>query len=502
MFNLIGNKYIRSIFLFTAFLVVGSSGFSAEFQQAPATQKPPATAQVLPKSLAPAERMERLKSILARNPNMDMRTVLPELMDWWNRDLQFVRYQIEQRVPAEKMQYYTSPSEVTLHRIQLIDTMVQANADHMSLAFLNFAWRLVVNALSGERICLKKGENDYGRSRFEDKESSNLNEAVEEYKRMIAWSFDGGYKEFPFREIQQIYEHIRIQSGAFVITHISKQGLVSIPIINEGLAFQVNDRAYAVSFIGVGTNPRLEYDGERGDANGLWYHDHLHYIKNFPWVKNHEGKGTIKDALAFKKKIKNVYDEPEVQLVLYAIFHEGSQSQSNDFEENVKHCTASVQNGRSLLPSFVENTSYYGSGKKVSRDAPDPTTTPLYLSAIMDAEWLKMNWPRKNGGTPFLSPQEVEHKIKMLGELREAQLREAEERYRMRAEEAERIGTSADEDLKKELHRLWLSEGDEIWDRYQIGKKEAEKIGTLGDQYLRFYLKGIQMIKQELLKII
>lgn len=496
MFVLIKNKYLHSIFLFTVFFVGSVAGFSSEFQQAPT-----AATQVSPKSLAPSERMGLLKLILARNPDMTMLTVLPELMGWWNRDIQFVRFQVEQRISTEKRQYSISPSEVTLHRIQLIDTMVRENTDHMSLAFLNFAWRLVVNALSSDEICKGKDERQRHDAKFNvaENETKKLAEAVEEYKRMITGSFDKKYKEFPFYELDLIYGQIRIQPGAFVVTHISKQGLVSIPTINEGLAFEVNDRAYAVCFVGVGTNPRLEYDGEHGDAFGLWVHDNAHYTANFPWTKDHEGKGTIKNALAFKERIKNVYDTPEVQLVLYAILHEGNQWDSNDFAKNIKHCTENVQKESHLLPSFVKSASYYGSGKRVSRDAPDPTT-PLYLSAVKDAEWLKMNWPRKNGGAPFLYPHEVEHKIEMLRKLREAQEREAEERYRMRAEEAERIGTSADEDLKKELRRLLESEENEIYDRYEIQAKEIIKIGTLGDQYLRFYLKGIQLIKQELLK--
>jgi hypothetical protein len=88
----------------------------------------------------------------------------------------------------------------------------------------------------------------------------------------------------------------------------------------------------------------------------------------------------------------------------------------------------------------------------------------------------------------------------MLTKLREAEQREADERYNMRTEEMKQAGILDDKDLKKELSRLWISEGNEIYDRYDIQKEEITKIGTLGDQYLRFYLKGIRMIKQELLK--
>ena len=142
---------MRSIFLFTVFFVGNSAVFSSEFKEVPTVGT-----QVSPKSLMPSERMERLKSILARNPDMTMLTVQPELLDWWNRDFQFVFSQLVSRIPAERKQYSRSPSEVALRRIQLIDTMVQKNPDQMSLSFLNFAWKLVVNALSGKELCIKK----------------------------------------------------------------------------------------------------------------------------------------------------------------------------------------------------------------------------------------------------------------------------------------------------------------------------------------------------------
>ncbi|MDP4725322.1 MAG: hypothetical protein NWS47_03420 [Alphaproteobacteria bacterium] len=501
MISLIINKYMPLLFLFTISSVCNSSESPVESKEERAHVSAP---QILPKSLTTTERMERLKLILVRNPDITMLTVLPELFNWWNRDLQFVRSQLESRISGEKMRYYSSPSQIALQRIQLIDTMVQSNADHMSLAFLNFAWRLVVNALSEKEVCIKKDEHAAmdAKFNFNNDEIRKLAEVLNEYKFMIAGPFDeeayDRSKVFSFKEIVNIYDHIRIQSGAFVIAHISKQGLVSIPAINEGLAFQVNDRAYAACFIGVGTNPRLEYDGEHGSAHGLWEHDDIHYVTNFPWVKNHEGKGTINDALAFKKRIKNVYDEPEVQLALYVIFHEGNQRESNDFAKHIKHCTENVQKESHLLPSFVQNASYYGSGERVSRGAPDPTT-PLYLSAIKDAEWLKMNWPRKNGGTSFFYPADKKHRTKIIDELRQEELREANERYNMRAEEIKKTGTSTDDDLDK-LRKLWGSEKIEIYDRYEIQEEEIKKIGTLGDQYLRFYLKGIQLIKQELLR--
>lgn len=499
MTSLIINKYLPLLFLFTISCACNSAEFPSKSKEAGVVS----SSQIAPKSLTTTERMGRLKLILVRNPDITMLTVLPELLDWWNHDLQFVQSQLESRIADEKMRYNSFPSQITLQRIQLIDTMVQSNADHMSLAFLNFAWRLVVNALSEKEVCIKKDEHAAmdAKFNFNNDEIRKLAEVLNEYKLMIAGPFDERFKDFSFNELTDIYRYIRIQSGAFVIAHISKQGLVSIPVINEGLAFQVNDRAYAACFIGVGTNPRLEYDGEHGDAKGLWEHDHAHYTANFPWVKDHEGKGTINDALAFKKRIKNIYDEPEVQLALYVIFHEGNQWESNDFAKNIKHCTENVQKESHLLPSFVKSASYYGSGKRVSRDAPDPTT-PLYLSAIKDAEWLKINWPHKNGGTPFFYPADEKHRTEMIDELRQKELREANERYNMRAEEMKQTGTLDDKDLKWKLNseENELNERYEIRKRYAIREKEIKKIGTLGDQYLRFYLNGIRLIKQELLR--
>jgi hypothetical protein len=447
MFKLILNKYTCLVFFFIAPSFCNSAALTGEEEAC--ISRPP----VSPKSLSPAERMERLKSTLADHRDMDMGTVVSELLDWWESDFQFVQYQVEQRVLKDS----DPTNEVMLQRINLINGMVQKNTSHMSLAFLNLAWRLVANTLSGDPICKGKDERQHHDAKFKvtSDETEKLAEVLDEYKLMIKGPFNERFGNFSFLEVAQIYDHIRIQPGAFVITHISKQGLVSIPLINEGLAFQVNDRAYAVSFIGVGTNPALEYDGEHGKANGLWKHDHDHYRANFPWVKKHEGSGTINDALAFKEKIKKVYDKPEVQLALYVIFHEGNQWKSNDFAGNLKHCTANVQQERLLLPDFVKSTSLYDPTEQDNVDV-TRNTTPVYLAAIKDAEWLKKDWPIKNGGAPFFDPN--------------------------------------DEKNQAELNQLRSSNIDSERKRYE----ELTKLGTLGDQYLEFYLKGIQLLKQEL----
>lgn len=301
--------------------------------------------RIEPTVLSSDERFELVKDVIARNPDVAMRTQLPELVEtFWKPDFAYARRQIEKQdgthfnkkgspISARPLQ-----SEI-LQALDAVNAMVLENQDSMSFGYLNFACGVMAEVLSSENALRIGTNNTYSRDESII-EVTNIREFTQELKKMNScYSHLYGSNAVPKGDLVEI-EVVTLPSGldtlinaspcVIILPHISQKGFVKIQTINDGLGFTINEKNYAVGFLGIGTNKSLGYDGVKSGQNAvrLRHHDFNH-IKG--WLdKTGVDEDTTSMSLSlmadFMNRIQPVRSQPAVEYVLYDLFHENFAS--------------------------------------------------------------------------------------------------------------------------------------------------------------------------------
>ena len=292
------------------------------------------------------------KEVLQENPDATMRSVSRSLYEKsWVSDFGFVRQQIVNQ-PARPMQ-----ADI-LRALDMINDGVGKNIHLMSFSYLNFAWGVVAEVLS------PLDRNFIGFDSFESK----LNSLHREYAELLL-TVEARFASGKLYQANSSTGHLPIYldqilmspPGIFVLPHVSKTGFLKIPQMIEGLAFEVNDRNYALAFLAIGTNERLSYDGYEGkDASSSRMHDCRHlqswhlcafnfygsggpsnmsyrFTREFPLVDDvySTPQQEIDEMMQFKKSIASVLSEPSALYNLFMAFHE-NLSRSHTISQTIQ----------------------------------------------------------------------------------------------------------------------------------------------------------------------
>lgn len=301
--------------------------------------------RIEPTVLSSDKRFELVKDVIGRNPNVTMRTQLPELVEtFWKPDFVYARRQIEKQDGAH---FYKNGSPIParplqsqiLQALDAINTMVLENQGSMSFGYLNFACGVVAEVLSSEQEMRIGTKNTYSLD-----ESivvvSSIDEFISVLSEMNDW-FMQLYGTNPVLESNSIATKavtlpsgldtlINAPPGIIILPHMSQTGFVKIQIINDGLGFTINEKNYAVGFLGIGVNKSLGYDGVKSGHNAvrLRYHDFNHIKGWLDKMGADEDTTSISLSLMadFMNRIQPVRGQPMVEYVLYDLFHENFAS--------------------------------------------------------------------------------------------------------------------------------------------------------------------------------
>jgi hypothetical protein len=342
------------------------------------------------------KRLSLVKDIIVKNPDVAIRTRIPELMEiFWSPDFAYVRTQVEKQdgthftkygkpIPVRQFQ-----SEI-LQVLDAINNMVVENQDLMSFGYLNFAWGVVTEVLSSEHGLRIGTNNTYRRDEsavevpsigafvlaLKEKNASYVrlesHDLIEEDTSAI---FPGGLDVI-----------LNVPQSIIILPHVSQTGLVKIETINDGLAFTMNGRDYALGFTGIGTNKYLSYDGLGGkNAVHLRYHDFLHVDGwlNKMKVDVSDVSISLRHMANFMNKIKSVRGQPSVEYALYDLFHENFASRHSIIEmiEYIKNPAVKRD-----APGLGNNL-HYGLEQGYIRD--EMTLPSPYYNAVEDAAVLR-----------------------------------------------------------------------------------------------------------------
>ncbi len=341
-------------------MMVNIAKSSSNFDEIPCLLKPTSS----------EERFGLAKEIIANNPDLTMRTPVPNLYHQsWIHDFNFAKQQIESQIERP------GQSDI-LNALMLINRKVSENIPSMSFGYLNFIWGVVGDIFSSTSDELFKF-NEHKLDSLHAEYNTLLDTVEARFRSGKLYQANSIVGGLPIH-LDQI---LMSPPGIFVLPHVSKTGLVTIQKMIEGLAFTVNGRNYALAFLGIGTNEKLSYDSfENRNARDTRIHDCRHlqawhlcgfefygYGGSSPmtyrFTREHQlideaefgddayssPQNEIDMMIQFKGLIHDMLDKPSVLYYLFSSFH-----------ENLRRNETLVQTLINMQKSFTPSRYYTG----------------------------------------------------------------------------------------------------------------------------------------------
>jgi|GEM_PF-6017366 len=251
-----------------------------------------------------SERLENVKDLLAINPKLTMYDPTLDLLHiWYERDKAFILDNISER---------QNPNNI-IQSMQTLDLFVRKYLwQDLNFSHYNFIARTWCRILDQEIVQKDSISHDliYYSLAFM---------TVKNYKTLTP-QIRTDYKKFLFNN-----NLFFVKSPSIIVPHISLTGSVPLKVINNAWGFNINDEDYySVTFIGIGTKLRLNYDAVRGaSSQDNWFHDIAHaYLSRRFSPKHHLLNQNVSN---FRNSIMRDA-RPEhlglIELAFFTIFHE------------------------------------------------------------------------------------------------------------------------------------------------------------------------------------
>lgn len=157
----------------------------------------------------------------------------------------------------------------------------------------------------------------------------------------------------PYYENDPVKKSVNNRSDTcIVISHVSRTALIPFDIMIDNLAFEINGKAYAFGFMGMGTNRVIKYDGIQADSYWSFHHDYKNHVICI--------KYNISSMMCFKKLLAEHYKNPSIQYILYRDFHEAGGQQVHEFCKRVSELAPDTLSGNIASDSgFVLDDAEY-----------------------------------------------------------------------------------------------------------------------------------------------
>ncbi|MGI4850952.1 MAG: hypothetical protein ACRYGR_03335 [Janthinobacterium lividum] len=255
------------------------------------------------------ERLNLAKQCYHRDKEFKNDTAVPELWTHYNRDKIFIERNIAGRVNEEAIK----------DELNALDDFVKNNFTE-NLSFIDYAtigyyWANILN---------------YGPF-LEENNPEKINENIEAYRG----AFSRTQNELNTKGELQCAGTPISELLALPLVHVSKQGLLPIFTLNEGLGFFDDHHLPRLAlFFGVGTNHELSFDGFlKQNSLELFKHDQAHaqYATQFflkamkvPVDRFWQYVTKISALQEEMKKSLNTSEYHQAQMAFFRYFHEGN----------------------------------------------------------------------------------------------------------------------------------------------------------------------------------